>query len=231
LGDHASGLDSETVGKRLRVIRSRITSAGGDPNRVVVVAVTKGHGLDAVRAALAVGLSDIGENYAGELIDKAAALEPVHPGGLRPRWHFLGAVQRNKVPSLSSIVSCWQAVARTVEAEAIGRRRDGPEIFVEINLSGEPGRGGCAPEDAERIVDTARQAGCIVRGLMTVAPLVADGEQASASRAFATVATLAGTLGLGELSMGMSHDLEQAVAAGSTMVRIGTALFGERAAR
>jgi hypothetical protein len=78
-------------------------------------------------------------------------------------------------------------------------------------------------------VDAARQAGCTVRGLMTVAPLVrAASMTETAAEAFATVAGLAATLGLGELSMGMSDDLEQAVAAGSTMIRVGTALFGER---
>jgi pyridoxal phosphate enzyme (YggS family) len=213
------------------VIRARITAAGGDPDRIDVVAVTKGHGLDAVRAALAVGLTDIGENYAPELVEKAAAIEPFLHGGPAPRWHFLGTVQRNKVPRLAPIVSCWQAVARAVEATAIGRHSERPQVFVEIDLSGQPGRGGCPPAEAERVVEAARLAGCTVRGLMTVAPLVAAAEQpAAAARAFATVAQLAETLGLGELSMGMSHDLEQAVVAGTTMVRIGTALFGERSA-
>lgn len=218
--------------ERLSVIRARIEAAGGDADRVTVVAVTKGHGLDAVRAALAVGLSDIGENYAAELLDKAGSIEASPPEGLRPRWHFLGSVQRNKVPRLAPIVSCWQGVSRVAEAVAIGRHREHAEVFVEIDLSGEPGRGGCAPADAGTVVEAARGAGCTVRGLMTVAPLGPAGESLeTAAHAFATVAKLAETLGLGELSMGMSHDLEPAVAAGSTMVRIGTALFGERPAR
>jgi len=201
--------------------------------------VTKGHGLDAVRAALAVGLRDIGENYAPELLEKAAAIEPLLDGAPAPRWHFLGRVQRNKVARLAPVVSCWQGVARPVEAVAIARHCEAPEVFVEIDLSGQPGRGGCQPPDAERVVEAARLAGCVVRGLMTIAPLAeggadgADGaaQAATAAEAFATVAELAKTLGLGELSMGMSHDLEQAVAAGTTMVRIGTALFGERPAQ
>jgi uncharacterized pyridoxal phosphate-containing UPF0001 family protein len=228
----------------LEAVRDRIRSAGGDPDRVVVVAVTKGHGLDAVRAALAVGLTDIGENYAAELLEKAAVLDTTSlpestgdPGSLSgdvvaPRWHFLGAVQRNKVPRLAPVVSCWQAVSRPEEAVAIARRAAHPEIFVEIDLAGAAGRGGCRPSQAEALVDAARRAGCTVRGLMTVAPLASGIEpSARAAEGFATVAGLAATLGLGELSMGMSHDLEQAVAAGSTMVRIGTDLFGRRSAR
>jgi hypothetical protein len=232
-----AGLDRSVVGERLSAIRARITAAGGDSDRVAVVAVTKGHGLDAVLAALYVGLLDIGENYAAELLEKVARLhEAADDGNVAarpaPRWHFLGAVQRNKVPKLAPVVACWQAVARCEEAEAIGRRRRGAEVFVEIDLSGDAGRGGCAPADAERVVDSARQAGCRVRGLMTVAPLVVGvPARATAADAFATVAGLAATLGLDELSMGMSHDLEEAVSAGSTMIRIGTALFGERPAR
>ncbi len=210
------------------------------------MAVTKGHGLDAVRAALAVGLTDIGENYSAELLAKAASLagspeagspeagspEAGSPEAGTPRWHYLGAVQRNKVGRLAPVVSCWQSVSRPQEAVAIGRHPGAREVFVEIDVSGEPTRGGCAPGEAATVVEAARAAGCVVRGLMTVAPLSSEaGSEATASHAFATVAGLAETLGLGELSMGMSHDLEQAVAAGSTMVRIGTALFGERPAR
>jgi uncharacterized pyridoxal phosphate-containing UPF0001 family protein len=231
-----AGLDPAVVGGRLSAVRARITAAGGDLEQVAVVAVTKGHGLDAVRAALAVGLVDIGENYAAELLEKAAGLQAADGDGdvvrPMPRWHFLGAVQRNKVPKLAPVVACWQAVARSEEAEAIGRRRPGAEVFVEIDLSGQPGRGGCRPADAERVVDAARQAGCTVRGLMTVAPLaLGAAATATPADAFATVAGLGATLGLDELSMGMSHDLEEAVAAGSTMIRIGTALFGERPVR
>ncbi|MGD0082297.1 MAG: YggS family pyridoxal phosphate enzyme, partial [Acidimicrobiales bacterium] len=231
------------VRERLAAVRARILAAGGDPERITVIGVTKGHGPEVARTAVEAGLDELGENYANELLAKAAVLAGDTDGtqGVGPRWHFLGAIQRNKVARLAPVVACWQAVSRTEEAEAIARRCDRPEIFVEVNMSGtggsqsvgEPGgRGGCDPTDAERIVEGARAAGCVVRGLMTVAPLVEDASMAeAAAETFGTVATLAATLGLGELSMGMSHDLEQAVAAGSTMIRIGTALFGERPAR
>jgi pyridoxal phosphate enzyme (YggS family) len=225
------GVEPEQVRERLEVVRSRIVAAGGDPARVAIVAVTKGHGVDAVRAALQVGLSDIGENYASELLGKAASIGPQSGVPTAPRWHFLGAVQRNKVARLAPVVSCWQSVARPEEASAIARHTERPDVFIEVDVSGESGRRGCAPALAGQLVEAAQAEGCTVRGLMTVAPLPAGSVGTEvAARAFATVGRLGNTLGLAELSMGMSHDLEQAVAAGSTMIRIGTALFGERSA-
>jgi hypothetical protein len=217
---------------RLVDLRRRIAAAGGDPERVTVVAVTKGHGPPAALAALAVGVLDLGENYATELLNTSAAVSS-HGGDAveGARWHFLGAVQRNKVSRLAPVVSCWQGVSRPEEAVAIARRRPRAEIFVEIDTTAESGRGGCAPAEAGRVVEAARKAGCTVRGLMTVAPLGSGVATTSVADAFGTVAELAATLGLGELSMGMSNDLEQAVAAGSTMIRVGTALFGERPPR
>ena len=241
LADPSAGQASEaaaSVGRSLEVIRGRIAAAGGDLRRVTIVAVTKGQGVWAVLAAAGAGLTEIGENYAGELLEKVAGLEGRLAAPLR--WHFLGAVQRNKVGRLAGIVSCWQSVARAAEAETIARRTSGrePEVFVEVDFSGEPGRNGCRPEEAAAVVEAAAQAGCRVRGLMTVAPLVvpvasaggpvASAQREAARRAFGRCAELASRLGLEELSMGMTGDLEEAVAAGSTMVRVGTALFGPR---
>jgi len=228
------GSDSwdRAVAGGLERIRGRIAGAGGDPAQVTIVAVTKGFGPDAPRAALRGGLSQIGENYAVELLDKAA--EIAGDGGAVPCWHFLGRVQRNKIPRLAPVVGCWQSVSRAEEAVAIARRSPRPEIFVEVDVSAIPGRPGCEPAEAPAVVEAAVAAGCLVRGLMSVAPLAQQGDAAGQARAaraaFTTVARLAADLGLKELSMGMSADLEVAVEAGSTMVRVGTALFGERPA-
>ena len=225
-------------------MRERIAAAGGDPAGVAIVAVTKGFGPEAPIAALQAGIADLGENYANELLRKAAAVAATGPG-LAPRWHYLGAVQRNKVARLAPVVSCWQAVSRPEEAVAIARRSDRhPQVFVEVEVAVSEGRRGCSLADAPRVVSAAIEAGCEVRGLMTVAPLASPstagrpgaavtsrGQAEISAEAFGKVARLASLLGLGELSMGMSHDLEQAIAAGSTMIRIGTALFGERTAR
>src|SRR5579863_2458000 len=102
--------------------RRRIVAAGGDPARVVVVAVTKGLGVDAVRAALAAGLDQVGENYAGELLDKATAMASTGAGAWQPVWHYIGNIQRRKVRSLAPVVGVWQSVARLVEGEEIARR-------------------------------------------------------------------------------------------------------------
>jgi hypothetical protein len=231
----------EAIRERAYVARDRIAHAGGDPGLVRIVAVTKGFGPAEVAAAFAAGLTDFGENYADELISKWETV------GRAARWHFLGAVQRNKVGRLARFVDCWQAVARVVEGEAILRRRaevcrctadlaagpagDGlepPSLLVEVDMTGLQGRGGCAPGQVAGVVAGLRELGCRVDGLMTVAP---PGEASLARAAFDRVARLGTELGLAELSMGMSADLEQAVAAGATMVRLGTCLFGPRPQR
>jgi uncharacterized pyridoxal phosphate-containing UPF0001 family protein len=139
-------------------------------------------------------------------------------------WHFLGAVQRNKVPSLAPVVDVWQSVARLVEGQRIARYAPGATVLVQVDCSGQPGRNGCVVAEAPELVKALSRLDLRVRGLMTVAPP----EPKEAARAFRVVGELAESLGLPERSMGMSDDLELAVAAGSTMVRIGRALFGPR---
>ncbi|MHB1585006.1 MAG: YggS family pyridoxal phosphate enzyme [Acidimicrobiales bacterium] len=205
----------------LAAARRRIELAGGDLGAVRVVAVTKGFGVEAVEAASAVGLADVGENYAQELLAKHRAL-PAEAAGLR--WHFLGAVQRNKVRVLAPLVDCWHSVAREVEGVEIARRRPGATVLVELDAAGTPGRNGCRPHDVERLVGALQGLDLVVAGLMTVAPQAPEGARA----AFRTLRRLADRLSLPERSMGMSGDLELAVAEGTTMVRLGTALFGRR---
>jgi uncharacterized pyridoxal phosphate-containing UPF0001 family protein len=203
----------------LAAVRLRITRAGGDPDRVRVVGVTKGFGPDAVRAAVGAGLRDLGENYAAELVAKAGV-----GSDAGVVWHFLGAVQRNKVPSLAPLVGVWQSVAREAEGARIARFAPGASVMVQVDATGLPGRNGCPPPEVPDLVGRLRDLGLDVTGLMTVA---APGV-AAAEAAFGQVGRLADQLGLTERSMGMSDDLEAAVAAGTTMVRIGRALFGER---
>jgi uncharacterized pyridoxal phosphate-containing UPF0001 family protein len=207
----------DEVAARLALVRARIAQAGGDPDLIRVVAVTKGFGPDAVGAARAVGLTDIGENYASELQTKA-------PGPAGTCWHFLGAVQRNKVPSLAPLVDVWQGVARLVEGERIAHFAAGARVLVQVDYTGLPGRNGCAPAAVPALVRALEDLDLRVQGLMTVAP--PDTVQAEA--AFRSLRREADALGLAERSMGMTEDLEAAVAAGSTMVRIGRALFGDR---
>ncbi len=209
-------VDAGSVAVRAAEVRDRIDAASSDPSSVRVVAVTKGFGPDAVRAAVAAGFADVGENYADELVAKAADTDPL-PTPVA--WHFLGAVQRNKVARLAPVVTWWQGLARLEEGRAIARRRPGATVLVQVDVAGLPGRGGCAPD---AVADLA------VAGLMAVGP---PGPPESARPGFTLVSRLADSLDLGVRSMGMSDDFEVALAEGSTMVRLGRTLFGERPAR
>jgi PLP dependent protein len=209
---------------RLAAVRHRIVEAGGQLDRITICAVTKGFGADAVRAAVAAGLRDIGENYAQELVAKAGELAG-DAATAQIRWHMIGGVQRNKVRTLGHLVGLWQTVDRDELGVEIAKRSPGAAVLVQVNATGEAGKSGIAPADAPALVDALVARGLDVRGLMTVGPTDPDTDPRPA---FDRVARLAADLGLAELSMGMSADLEAAVAAGSTMVRVGTALFGPR---
>ncbi|HVB06681.1 MAG TPA: alanine racemase [Acidimicrobiales bacterium] len=216
------GALAASVAGNLARLRARIASAG-DPAAVRIVAVTKTFPLAAVFAARAAGLADIGENYANELVDKAAAAGAA--GASELRWHFLGELQRNKLARLAPLVACYQGLDRLEEGEGLARRRPGARVLVEVDVAGTPGRGGVAPREVTPLVGALVRLELDVAGLMTVAPP----DPVAARRAFSLVAALRAELGLAEASMGMSDDLELAVEAGSTMVRVGSALFGPRA--
>ena len=213
-------------GARLAAIRRRIASAAPDPDRVTLLAVTKGFGPEAVQTALAAGLVAVGENYADELVAKAAAL--AGGPGPAPVWHYLGAIQRNKVPRLAPVVACWQGLGRIEEGRAIARRRPGAQVLVQVDVAGLPGRGGVPPAEVPDLVADLRTEELDVAGLMAVGP---PGAPEDARPGFREVARLADALDLRIRSMGMTDDLEVALEEGSTMVRLGRALFGDRPAR
>jgi len=222
----------EVVAARLAALRGRIEGAGRDPATVRVVAVTKGFTSGAVDAARAARLYDIGENYADELLDKfTATISTIttDPGVVtETRWHYLGAVQRRRVRALAPVVSWWQTVCRAAEGETIASHAPGATVLVEVDTTAIPGRNGCPPSEVPALVASLQGSGLDVRGLMTVGP---PGPPEESRPAFRLVAHLARDLGLGELSMGMTDDLEVALSEGSTMVRVGRALFGERPVR
>jgi pyridoxal phosphate enzyme (YggS family) len=208
----------EAVSSRLAEVRRRIEAAGGDVEIVKIIAVTKGFGPEAVFAAEEAGLADLGENYAQELVAKAAAAEKV-------RWHFVGRLQRNKVRELAPIVHLWQSVDREALGHEIAKRSPGARVLVQVNVSDEPQKGGCSWAEAPGLVERLRAGGLTVEGLMAVGPA---GPPEAARPGFRRLARLAGELDLAELSIGMTGDLEVAVQEGATMVRVGTALFGPR---
>lgn len=214
----------EQIAERLSEVRQRIEGAGGqlegsDP--VQIVAVTKTFPVQLVRAAFAAGLRDFGENYAQELQRKAPELEHLDD----VRWHFIGGLQTNKVRKVAPYVSLWQTVDRTGLALELSKRVPGAEVLIQVNTTGEPQKSGAEPEDVPKLVSLATDLGLLVSGLMTVGPTSGEVDPRPA---FASCRGLADQLDLKVVSMGMTGDYELAIAEGSTMVRIGSALFGHR---
>jgi PLP dependent protein len=217
-------IESGEVAARLEHVTERIRTAGGDPDRITICAVTKGFEVDAVRAALSVGLSDIGENYAQELTAKASDLKGDVPVPTL-RWHMIGRVQRNKVRTIAPFVHLWQTVDRIELGREIAARAPGAAVLVQVNVTGEATKAGVPPPGLPMLVEQLRALDLDVRGLMTVGPTDPTSDPRSG---FDEVARLAAAHQLSELSMGMSADLESAVGSGATIVRLGTALFGPR---
>ncbi len=219
---------------RLDQVRARIESAaracGRDPALVKLVAVSKTHAAAAIREAYSAGQRAFGESYAQELADKAAQLSDL--GDLE--WHFIGHLQSNKAKVIAKHASVVHAVDGASLARELGKRAANEsremDILVEVKLSHEPTKHGALPEELEPVLAAVeREPSLRLRGLMTVPP--AD-DLALARSAFSTLASLrnlhGGVTRLPELSMGMTADLEIAIACGATLVRVGTAIFGDR---
>ena len=210
-----AALTAADVAERVDAARARIANAGGDPEGITLVAVTKGFGRDAVDAARAAGVVDFGESRVSELTDK-------HDG--RSRWHFIGRIQRRDVRAAAG-VHLWQSVDRLAVGEEIARRWPAAAVLVEVNTSGETEKHGCSLDEAPVLVARLRDLGLDVQGLMTIGP---RGGPERARAGFRALASARRALGLPVVSMGMTDDLEVAVEEGSTMVRLGRALFGPR---
>jgi pyridoxal phosphate enzyme (YggS family) len=193
-------------------------------HRVVVVGVTKGFGADAIDAAVGAGCEAIGENYAQELLDKRATIER-----LRPQVQFIGRLQRNKVRQLAGLVDVWCSLDRSSLIDEVAKQAPGARVMVQVDTTGDPAKGGCGLDEVVALVDWALEQGLVVQGLMTVGPTGGDSE--AARPGFRQVRAVVDQLGLAECSMGMSNDLAVAVSEGSTQVRVGTALFGQRPPR
>ncbi|MCU1344518.1 MAG: hypothetical protein JWL70_784 [Acidimicrobiia bacterium] len=212
-------IDPSALAANVARVQERIAAAGG--RDVTVMAVTKGFGADAIAAARGAGLADLGESYAQELLERRSALAGA-------RVHFIGRLQSNKVRSMASLVSVWQSVDRAGIAAEVARRAPGAQVMVQVNVSDEATKGGCAPADTVGLVSQCRDLGLAVQGLMAVGSSAGP----DAARAgFALLRSQVDDLGLEQCSMGMSGDLEIAVQEGATMVRIGSALFGPRPLR
>lgn len=215
-------------------VRERIEQAcrraGRDPRAVNLIGVTKTHGVETIVEAWAAGVREFGENRAQEGCPKARDLAA---RGLAAQWHFLGHLQTNKVREvvrhftvLHSLDS--ERLLAAIERECATQGLPPIEVFIEVNVAKEATKAGLAPSDVPDLVARARTSEHVeLRGLMTVAPLAADPEDVRP--VFQNLRDLAHSLNLHQLSMGMTGDFEVAIEEGATHVRIGRALFGERA--
>lgn len=219
-----------SVVERLGAVRRRIDdaarAAGRSADDIGVTAVTKAFPAAVVRIGVEAGCTVIGENYAQELLTKVEVLDALAGEGRRPRVDFIGQLQSNKVRQLVGVVDRWCTVDRRSLAKELAKRAEGAEVLVQVDTTGEDGKGGCPADDCAEFVVECRERGLDVVGLLTVGPT--HGGPDAARPGFELVRALVDELGLAVASMGMSHDLEVAVAAGSTDVRLGTALFGPR---
>lgn len=218
-------IDAQAVAARLARVREQIDSVErGHRHDVEIVAVTKGFGEWAIDAAVDAGCAVIGENYAQELAAKRHVIER-----RSPTVEFIGRLQTNKVRLVADLVDVWASVDRPSVIDEIAKRSPGARILVQVDTTGDPGKGGCPVAEVSGLVTAARDRGLVVDGLMTVGP---TGQPPAAARGgFRLVRGLVDDLGLAVCSMGMSADLAIAVEEGSTEVRLGTALFGPRPPR
>jgi pyridoxal phosphate enzyme (YggS family) len=215
------GGEPATLAARIAAVRSRL------PDSVTLVAVSKLQPTEAIREAYAAGQRHFGENYAQEWRAKADALADLAD----LTWHFVGGLQTNKVKYLAPRVAWVHTLDREELARELGKRFAATgataRVLVEVNLGGERQKSGCAPERVEPLVALARGLpGLEVAGLMCIPP---PGDEPRPH--FARLRALRDGLGLRDLSMGMSADWPIAVEEGATLVRLGTALFGERPPR
>lgn len=221
-----------TLADNLSAISARIASAaqavGRDPASVQLLAVSKTKPASAIREIHAAGVRDFGENYLQEALTKQQGLSD-----LPLIWHFIGPIQSNKTKAIAEHFDWVHSVDRLKIAQRLSEQRPaglGPlNICLQVNVSGEDSKSGCAPADLPALAAAvAALPNLRLRGLMAIPEPTED--RATQEAAFASLRKLQEGLGLGldTLSMGMSHDLEAAIAQGATWVRIGTALFGAR---
>jgi pyridoxal phosphate enzyme (YggS family) len=226
-------MDFPGLPARLAAVRDTVAhrqAMGGWSHPVRIVAVTKTHGPEVVRAALAAGLRDVGENRVQEALQKQEAL-----ADLPVEWHLIGTLQRNKARHAAGRFALIHSIDRADLAVELDRRVPAgtrQQVLVQVNCSGEPQKGGVAPESLPALLDQLRALERLdVQGLMTMSALTDDAaEQRRAFRLLRDLRDAAERAGhrLAQLSMGMSGDYPIAAEEGATMIRLGTVLFGER---
>ena len=227
---------ADDLAASLRAVEDRIgracTAVGRHRSEVALVAVTKTHPVEDVVALAALGLLDVGENRDQEAAPKAAAAAAHGCTGLR--WHFVGALQSNKAASVASYAAVVHSVDRMSLVRALSTGAEAAErrlpVLLQVSLDGDPARGGAVAGEVPALADAVEAAaGLTLSGVMAVAPVDADPQRAFAALAAVSARLRADHPQAVDISAGMSGDLEAAVAAGATIVRVGTALLGRRA--
>jgi len=210
-----------SVADRLQAVRERIAQAGGDPEQITIVAVTKGFSAEVCRQALGAGLRILGENRVQEALEKMREVAGAE-------WHLIGHLQTNKARPAAGRFALIQSVDSLHLAQALARLNPEQQVLIEVNVAREPQKTGISPENAlELIEETVKLLD--VRGVMAMGPTDSDPTSAFKElRNLRDAAEQRTAKALPILSMGMSGDYEAAVAAGSTMLRLGQALFGPR---
>lgn len=229
-----AGVTAERLAERWRAVSAKIAAAaeraGREPSSVTLIAVSKTHPYEAIAQVAAAGARDFGENYVQELVDKQR-----QPGAELLRWHYIGHLQRNKAKLIAGKVALIHAVDSVALGAELARRTAAPQpVLAAVNLGGEASKSGTDEAGAEALcTGLAALASLRLVGLMTMPPPAEDPEAVRpVFRALAALRTrLEQRLGaaLPYLSMGMSGDYEVAISEGATHVRVGTAIFGERA--
>jgi len=213
----------------IEVVRERIASAcqrvGRSPDEITIVAVTKKVEPPAIATAFKLGIRHFGENRVQEAVTKIGQLSWLEP---RPTWHMVGHLQTNKAKVAVEVFDIIHSVDSIRLAEVISRRAERTiPILLEVNVAGEVSKGGFSLTEVEPALEAiARLPRLEIRGLMTIAPMVTDAEQVRPI--LRQLRSLRDSLGLKQLSMGMTDDFEVAIEEGATLVRIGRAIFGER---
>jgi pyridoxal phosphate enzyme (YggS family) len=237
----------DTLAARLNEIRARIETcarrAGRTPGEITLIAVSKTHPADAVRAAIEAGVADFGENRVQEAEEKIELVGRGNDDASRPRWHLIGHLQSNKARRAVKLFDVIHSVDSAELIERLERmceeegRRELP-VLLQVDLAGEATKAGAREDELPELLAKARTCERVrLAGLMTLPPFYDDAEQVRPF--FRRLRNLrddwrergAFGEGRGELSMGMSHDYEVAIEEGATMVRVGTAIFGARTAR
>ena len=208
---------SEEIKERLQEINKIIDAKAQNP--VTLIGVTKGFTHEEVNIASELGIKNFGENYAQELLTKNPLVEP------EISWHYIGQLQSNKIRKISHLVDVWHSVTSLKLAREIHKRNDQAQILLQVSLMGPSNSKGFEVEQLPQLISELRDMNIDISGLMTMG---VPGDMVATRVVFKELRKLADTFELPECSMGMSDDFEIALESGASMIRVGSAIFGNR---